>query len=354
MAKADLLLKAYAGQGCAGIGLGDMDVGALGVKALKELAGKAKFPFINSNLVLAKNGEPVFTPNVVVERGGLKIGVFAILTPGANLGDKEEYRILPSDEAARAQVGKLMDAGADVIVMLAHLDRRDAEQVVKDVPGIDIVLGGQSMGTSRFIERLQDSWWVEPGQKGKHLAIVTLNMTKDGKRPFVVREESKKLSEELTAIDQRIERYVRLANGPEKPGTRTGNKDRFKGVIGSLENQRKELAMKATKIAKVTPDSPFLSLEMVAMNKQLRDDEEIAQWVTEHKAKYDNKTARRGTLPPPSKPLSRAARPGRVVNHNAIRATGPDKSTAGTSGGTASKSTTSPTSPAVKKVVSPK
>ena len=350
MAKADLLLKAYAGQGCAGIGLGDMDVGALGIKTLKELADKARFPFINANIVQDKSGEPVFTPHILVERAGLKIGVFAVITPGANLGNKSEYRILPSDEAARAQVEKLTGAGAEVIVMLAHLDRRDAEKVVKDVPGIDVVLGGQSMGTSRFIERLQDSWWVEPGQKGKHLAVVTLNMTEGGKRPFVVREESKKLSDELVAIDKRIERYVRLANGPSKPGTRTGNKDRFKGVIKSLESQRKELAIKATRIAKATPDAPFLSLEMVPMNKQLRDDEEIGTWVSEYKTKYDQKAVRKGTLPPPSKPLSRATRPGRAINHKAIRATGPGKSTE-TSGGTASKPTTSTT---VKKVTGPK
>jgi 2',3'-cyclic-nucleotide 2'-phosphodiesterase (5'-nucleotidase family) len=353
MAKADLLLKAYADQNCAGIGLGDRDLSALGVEVLKGFAKAAKFPFINANLVVAKSGEPVFTPNVVVERAGMKIGIFGILTAGANLADKE-YELLAPVDAAREQVKQLQDAGAEVVVMLAHLDRRDAGQVVKEVPGIDVVLGGQSMGTSRFIERLQDAWWVEPGQKGKHLAVVTLNMTKGGKRPFVVREESQKLSEELKAVDQRIERYVKLANGPSKPGTRTANKDRFKGVISSLERQRKELVEKATKIAKAAPDSPFLSLEMVAMNKKLRDDEEIATWVSEFKAKYDVKKGRAATLPHPDKPLSRATRPGRAINHKAIRSTGPKEGTKGTSGGTASKTTKSNKSTKVKKVVRPK
>jgi hypothetical protein len=354
MAKADLLLKAYADQGCAGVGLGDRDLSALGVDVLKGFAKAAKFPFINANLVETKSGKPVFTPNVVVERAGLKIGLFGIITAGANLTQKEEYQILAPVDAAREQVKELQDAGAEVIVMLAHLDRRDAGAVAKDVPGIDVVLGGQSMGTSRFIERLQDAWWIEPGQKGKHLAIVTLNMTKGGKRPFVVREESKKLSEELKAVDQRIERYVKLANGPSKPGTRTANKDRFKGVISSLERQRKELVTKATKIAKAAPDAPFLSLEMVAMNKKLRDDEEIGGWVSEYKAKYDAKKGRSATPPRPDKPLSRTTRPGRAINHKAIRSTGLVKKGTGTSGGTASKTSKSTKSTTVKKVVRPK
>ena len=347
MAKAELLLNAYAGQGCAGLGLGDRDVGALGVKVLKGLADKAKFPFINSNVVTAKDNKPVFTPNVVVERAGMKIGVFGILTAGANLIEKEEYDILPPVGTARAQVEELKAAGAEVIVMLAHLDKRDAQAVVKGVSGIDVVLGGQSMGTSRFIERLEESWWIEPGQKGKHLAIITLNMTKGGKGPFVVREESSKLSGELKAVDQRIERYVRLANGPSKPGTRSGNKDRFKGVITSLERQRKELAAKAAKIAKVASDAPFLSLEMVAMSKKLRDDEEIGKWVSEYKAKYDQKKGRSASRPHPSRALSRKVRPGRALPHTAIRAAGPLKKS-GSTGGTAGKPTT------VKKVVAPR
>ncbi len=362
MVKADLLLKAYADQGVAGIGIGDRDLSALGVDVLKGFAKAAKFPFINANLVVAKSGEPVFTPNLVVERAGLKIGLFGVITAGANLTEKEEYQLLNPVDVAKEQVKQLQDGGAEVIVMLAHLDRRDAGAVIKDVPGIDIVLGGQSMGTSRFIERLQDAWWVEPGQKGKHLAVVTLNVPEGGKRPFVVREESQKLRDELKAVDQRIARYVKLANGPSKPGTRTANKDRFKGVIKSLERQRKELAEKATKIAKAAPDAPFLSLEMVAMSKKLRDDEEIAGWVTEYKAKYDVKKGRRATLPHPDKPISRTTRPGRAINHKAIRATGPlkgakgtaTKETKGTSGGTASKTTKTKKSTMIKMVVRPK
>ncbi len=353
MAKADLLLKAYAGQGCAGIGLGDRDLSALGVKVLQGFAKKAKFPFINANLVVAKSGEPVFTPNVVVKRAGMKIGLFGVLTAGANLNEKEEYQLLPPVDVAKTQVEELQKAGADVIIMLAHLDRRDAGRIAKEVAGIDVVLGGQSMGTSRFIERLQDAWWVEPGQKGKHLAVVTLNMTEGGKRPFVVREESKKLSEELQAVDKRIERYVRLANGPSKPGTRSASKDRFKGVIASLERQRKELAEKATKIAKASPDAPFLSLEMVAMNKKLRDDETIGKWVSEYKAKYDVKKGRSAGVPRPSRALSRSTRPSRAINHDVIRASRPVKKTTGSSGGTASKPN-KPKTTDVKKVVSPK
>ena len=110
---------------------------------------------------------------------------------------------------------------------------------------------------------------------------------------------------------------------------------------------------KALKIAKFAPDAPDVSLEMVAMSKTLRENDEIGVWVSAYTAKYDAKKGRSPALPHPDKPLSRKTRPGRVINHKAIRATGPLKGT-GTSGGTASKTTKSTKSTKVKKVVRPK
>jgi hypothetical protein len=352
LAKADLLLNAYAKSGCAGVGIGDRDLGALGVEKFKELATKAKFPILNANLVYSKNNKAVFTPNILLERAGLKIGVFGLLTPGANLAESDTYTLLAPVDVARAQVAELQDGGADVIIMLAHLDRRDAGAVTKEVPGIDLVLGGQAMGNSNFLESLSDAWYVEPGQKGKHLAIVTLNMTEGGKKPFVVREAARKLKQEIIAVEGRIERYVKLANGPSKPGTRTANKERFTGVIASLVRQHQELATKAASVAKAEPNAPFLSLEMVAMNKKLRDDGEVAGWITEYNSKY-GKASGHGGVPHPARPITKATRPSRVINHQAIRATGGKPVTADPAkkeGGSAS----APKSTTVKKVVRPK
>jgi 2',3'-cyclic-nucleotide 2'-phosphodiesterase (5'-nucleotidase family) len=338
LAKADLLVRSFNKQACKGVGIGDRDLGALGVAGLQELAKKAEFPFLCANLVHRKDNKPVFTPHVVVEAAGVKLGLFGLVTGGANVPEKDDYNLLPPVDAAKAQVKALEAAGVDAIILLAHLDQRDAQTVVAEVPGIDVVLGGQSMGSSRFLERMKDSWWVESGQKGKNVGIVVLNLTEGGKRPFVVREEAAKLKEELTALDSRIQRYVKLANGPERPGTRSGNKDRFKGVVSSLVRQRDELAAKAVNISKAAPDAPFLSLDMVGMSKKLRDHEETAKWVEEYKAKYEQKgnaaMSRRGT-----QPVSRAtARPGRAVPHKAIRTLGP-----GTAGAAKGKPEATPT-----------
>lgn len=284
-ARADLFIKAYNKSGVAAYGLGDRDLSALGVEGLKALAKKAQFPFLNANVV-DKDGKPVFTPTLVVEVAGFKVGVFGIVTGGAEFPEKEQYKLKDPTEATKAAVADLGNQGVDAIVMLAHLDRPDADAIVKAVPGIDVVLGGQSMGSSQGLDPVGAGFWAEAGQKGKFLNIITLNLSAKGHKAFVVREAAAKLKAEVAELDDRIRRYSKLQNAPSVPGTRTADPGRFKGVVESMLKHRATLEEKAAKLAKVPEDAPFLSFTAVPMNKALRDDTEVAGWVTEYETKY--------------------------------------------------------------------
>jgi len=316
-ARADLLVAAYEKQGCSALAVGDRDIGALGIDALKELDKKTSFPFLCSN-VLDETGKPVFKPYTVVEAAGYKLGVIAVVTGGAEIGAREKYSLRPAVEAAARYVEELEKEKVDAVILLAHLDRRDAQTLMNKVKGIDLVLGGQSMGTSRHLEPIVDGWWAEPGQKGKFLNIITLNMLEGGRKAFVVREEAEKLKQEVRDVDRRIQRYVRLAKGPSRPGTRTQNKSRFKNVIESLLNQRKELAERAKKLAMVAPDAPFLSFESVPLNRKLREDADLAKEVSEFE-KAHPKPSRPGHSRVPS---STSGRVSREQLHKAVMAEG--------------------------------
>lgn len=284
-AKAELLVEAFDRQGAHAVAVGDRDIGALGIDALVELDKKSKFPFLCAN-VMNEKGEPVFKPYVVLEAAGYQIGVLAVVTGGAEIGDKEKYQLAPHIEAADKAATELLSKGVDAIILLAHLDRRDSSKLVNEVKGINLVLGGQSMGSSRFLESLGDAWWVEPGQKGKFLNIITMHLSAKGSKRFVVREQATKLKGELKDLDARIERYVRLINGPARPGTRTQNKDRFKSVIKSLVKQREGLETQAAGLSEVSGDSPFLSFESIPLNKKMREDPDTATAVEEFEKKY--------------------------------------------------------------------
>jgi 2',3'-cyclic-nucleotide 2'-phosphodiesterase (5'-nucleotidase family) len=342
--KADLYMKAYSKAGCKGLGIGDRDVGGFGVAGLKKLEAKGKFPFLCSNLTDV-DGKPVFTPYTVVEAAGYKVGIFALLTPGANLMEKEKYRFVPPVESAKAMVEKLKNEKVDAIILLAHLDKRDVEKVIAEVADISVVLGGQSMSHSRSLERLGNTWWAEAGQKSKHVNVITLNVVEPGLKPFVVREESDKLKTELAGLDNRIKRYVKLAQGPATPGTRSASKGRFQGVISSLVKQREGLAARTGELKQEDPNAPFLAFEAVPLNKKQREDEEVAGWVTTYNAKYDTKAKRPGLGHGGSRKGVSRTPTSRKIPHEAIRAVGGLK---GTKGGAMKSGMDKATTPAKK------
>ena len=286
-AKAELYFAAYGKLGYAGLGLGDRDLGALGVEGMKELAAKAKFPLLNANVV-DQEGNAVFTPFTVVKAGGYKLGLFGLVTGGAQLQgeDAGKYKVLPPADAARTAVEALAKEDVDAVVLLSHLDKRDIKTVLNSVDGIDLALGGQSPGTSRSFDNVGDAWAVETGQKGQNLGMIVLNMPENAKRPFVVREASKKLKQELATVDQRIKRYKKMVDGPERPGTRSQNKSRFKSIVQNMLKQREELVAKARDLKKAPDDAPFLAFEMLPVKKELADDPELGKMVEEYKAKH--------------------------------------------------------------------
>ncbi|MBM4355190.1 MAG: hypothetical protein FJ109_15640 [Deltaproteobacteria bacterium] len=284
-ARAELFVKAFNKEGMAALGIGERDLGVLGVKGLLELQKHAKFPIVCANLV-DKDGKDVFKSFAVVEVAGFKLGVTGVISPGAEPKEKDEYKLLAPAEGLKKALDALSKESVDAVILLAHLDQQDALMLVREVPGVDLVLGGQSMGQSRFIEKLESAWWLESGQRGKFISVVSLSMTSPGRKAFVVREEADKLRAELKQIDERVKRYAELAGRPGREGTRTAEPARFKGVIESMLRQREDIVAKAKNIVQAPGDSPFLGYESVPLDRNQREDEETAGWVAEFEKKY--------------------------------------------------------------------
>lgn len=317
-ARTELFVKAFNKEGLSALGIGDRDLGVLGVKGMLEVQKQAKFPVVCANLV-DKDGKDVFKPFTVVEAAGFKLGIVGVVTPGAEFKEKEEYKVLPPADGLKKALDAVAKENVDAVILLAHLDQQDAVTLVRDVPGVDLILGGQSMGQSRFVEKLGAAWWLESGQRGKFLSVVTLNMTAPGRKEFVVREEADKLRSELKQIDDRVRRYAEMAARPGREGTRTADPERFKGVIESMLRQREDLVAKAKNVVQAPADAPFLAYESVALDRNLREDEETAGWVGEHETKYPTAGGHGAVSRTTSGASVPGAPPARRIPHKAIK-----------------------------------
>ena len=191
---------------------------------------------------------------------------------------------MPPIDAAREVMIDLEKEQLDAIVLLAHMERPEAESLVQQVGDIDILLGGQSAVAASFPGKMGDGWWIDSGQKGQYLNIVQLHVDSNGHRSFVMKEDTAKLQRDLASLDRKLERYEALMNRPAEASGKRDDRSRIEQVIARTRKQREELAARAQGIEGATDNAPYLTFEAVPMRKNLRDDDEVGRWIKEFKS----------------------------------------------------------------------
>ncbi len=118
-----------------------------------ERTKQLNFPVICANLVYADTGESIFDEYLVLERGGVKVGFFGLLTTetlyttmDGNMGNSE---VTDPIAAAKRMVALLEKKNVDKIVAVGHLGVSKegyvtSDELCKNVPGIDIFIDGHS------------------------------------------------------------------------------------------------------------------------------------------------------------------------------------------------------------------
>jgi hypothetical protein len=138
-------MKAYNRMGYDAFTPGELDF-AFGVEDILRLTRRANFPFLLANLLHASSSEPVFTPYLIKEFGGVKVGLFGLLANRLALGgsaeEKAKYRLADPVETAKKWTAELEKKNCRVIVAVAHMDLGDQESLAQSVPGIHFILGG--------------------------------------------------------------------------------------------------------------------------------------------------------------------------------------------------------------------
>ncbi len=222
----------------------------------RALAG-ASFPYTNANLQRIGRGgtdrDPYLPPYLLLDReiedeaGGVhpfKVGVLGVVTPQIMSWDKAhlEGKLIAEDmvEAVRTFVPKLKEAGADLIVLLAHCGYEDLPEApmtenavlhLSRIPGIDAILFGHAhkvfpsaafegqTGVDLENGTINGIPAVEAGYAGDHLGVIDLELelTKAGWSVTGSRCEARPVydaakSMPLARIDENSERVLRAAH----------------------------------------------------------------------------------------------------------------------------------------------
>ncbi|MFN2201143.1 MAG: bifunctional 2',3'-cyclic-nucleotide 2'-phosphodiesterase/3'-nucleotidase [Caldilineaceae bacterium] len=181
-----------------------------GLEFLSAALSGAEFPYINANIVDASTGEPYFQPYIIKDyeltasdgsQQTLSVGFIGFVPPQVMQWDKRylEGSVTAMDivEAAEKYVPEMEDAGADVIIAIAHSGLNvaapeggdeNASYYLADVPGIDAILFGHAhrvfpgpdfedlpevdnaKGTLKGVPAVMPGYW------GNHVGIVDLKL----------------------------------------------------------------------------------------------------------------------------------------------------------------------------------
>jgi hypothetical protein len=143
---------------------------ALGVEALTAL--HREFPrltLLASNLTARDTA--LFTPRLVVDGGGRRIGLVGLVNPSVRdrlpRGVLAGFTVEPPVVAARREVARLRAAGAQAVVVLSNLDPGDNAVVAQEVQGIDAIVADLPVRAApeavRVRVELPDRPFVRPG-----------------------------------------------------------------------------------------------------------------------------------------------------------------------------------------------
>jgi len=136
----------------------------------EENIAKVKLNFVSSNLKFAKT-----VPYIIREVAGLKTGIIGLTNPLAKQ-KSGDLKFLESRASLAASVRELQKKGVTLIILLSNLGEDEDLKIIKEVPGISVVIDGYNRpGVEAFI-RSGNTIILRPARQARRLGKAVLNI----------------------------------------------------------------------------------------------------------------------------------------------------------------------------------
>lgn len=182
------------------ISVGNHDIEA-GHAVYDRLVGEYDFPMLAANAVNTSSGEPYFKPYTIIEKRGIRIAVFGMVTPSIpqwlppELYSGMEFRDML--ETARKYMPLMKKEKPDLIVGLfhsgwdqrseengsgSHYDENGVASIAYNVPGFDVILCGHNHNVvnTAIVNSAGDSVVIiEGGSRAQKIGRVDVSFKRD-------------------------------------------------------------------------------------------------------------------------------------------------------------------------------
>lgn len=299
--KADLVADLFQDRlQAAAIGLGPFDL-SMGPKAVRPPRQAAN---------LGPGSGIATAPPAIISAGRVKVGVFGVVSASALAGAK--VQVVDPVAAARTAVADLRERGADVVVALAHMTRKDARDLARRASGIDLVVVGQNAPADpkKVIdapEQVGGAWLVQPADRGQVVSRIDVAVRPGGGSPHLSDAIGQARAEvELVSLERQAgELTAELAAWKKDPAADRAFVAEKEKELAAIEAERRQLRSSPVRIPE---RGSWFTLSQVRIRKRLACDGEVLAAKTEldrvtGKANLDA-VAKAG--PPPEPPAGKA------------------------------------------------
>ncbi len=181
MLQTEFLCQQTATFGYDAIGLGERDLN-YGFEFLQRMMDEHGLPFTNANVRNAATGELLLPEWRVVERGGIRFGVVSVMDPSQRIISMAardiEYEVADPVATLREVLPRLRDQ-CDTVVLLSHLSDRPTEALLREVPGIDLVVVGHTFRSFNRERIVADAVMLAAVHEGRVIGRADLYVDQD-------------------------------------------------------------------------------------------------------------------------------------------------------------------------------
>lgn len=259
-ARARLVLSAMARSRIAAVAVGERDL-ALGAPWLAREARAAGVPLLAANLEAADGTLP-FEGHRVVEAGGERIGIFAVLgTSCAPAG----MTVSEPAAAARAAAAAVRAQGASLVVALLHMEAQEAMELIRGGLPADLAIRAHD-GRRAQPEPVGPVLVAASSDRGRDVLALTLRPELRG--PWADEGGPARAEEERRAI----ERWMETARSRLSRTTAEADRRAIEDFL-AIQSQR---AADAARRAKVRPEGRLFELRTIPLEPELPEDAALA------------------------------------------------------------------------------
>jgi hypothetical protein len=273
--------------GLRGVGLADADLAA-GPSAVQP----ARLAVNVSGGALAP------APSLLETVGGVKVGVLGVLDPA--LGPALGANVQEPVAAARREAERLRKAGAELVVVLAPVDRAVARRLARDA-GIDLVVVGRQVGQGApRADAVGRGFLVTPGDELQRVGRLDL-VLRAGGGPLVDAGGAEATALRKDELDRALARLDGELAAWAKPGA--GGDATF---VAKKRQERADLAAERAKLL-ATPWAPpktgsYFTNQLVPLRRSLPRDAAIAAAMKKLDGEIGRQNLKAAAPPTPAEP----------------------------------------------------